>query len=537
MAAESVYMPDRERTAIESYNETLTQRFPSPDLFKRVDLTQYPRVTWKDGSELSLPRLALLMQSDPPTDSTSWEDLLFDVDADSMNSFLKMIIPLLGSAGKKIDTAILDFIARWGDTQSLRKLGDFSRSQFQQGKTARVVEVLAALSRCRNSESALSEIEYFVIHATTPAVKEAAMKALSRQLKETSRSFREIHDRNVPSLGFDARGSKIIELGSQRLSARVLSDFSIELRNEKGKVIKSIPALRKGDSSVLRDEAAHWLAESRNELKQFASNQAVRLEEGMIADFDWPAPVWKSRYLDRPLLAHLARRILWTAKRNRLERGEVFRIAEDYTLADRHDNLFQLDETMRVSVAYPLGWDDRQRSDWRTILHDYAITPLFSQCDRPVFVPTDEEYGSAYVNRFFGVPIDHRSLKSRLKRFGWSLGRFRDAFPWCLFHFRDFLPNEETVLSQRMESLEAQTIRAICFHDKVLASTDYSQELSISLAHVAFTHASEIDLKDARTSLEKFQRGSTLLPISEVPPRVFSETIRDIARLTEHASG
>ncbi|MBX9656175.1 DUF4132 domain-containing protein, partial [bacterium] len=442
-----------------------------------------------------------------------------------------------GSAGKGVDAAILDFIAYWGNTQSLRMLGDFGRSQFQKGKTARVGEVLATLSRCRNSESAISEIEYFLSRAITPTVKEAAMNALSRQVKVTNQSFREIQDRNVPNLGFEVRGPKILELGSQRLLARVLSDFSIELRNEKGKVIKSVPTLRKGDDPALRVEAAQWFAETRADLKQFASNQTVRLEEAMIADFDWPAPVWMSRYLDRPLLAHLGRRILWTAKRNRFELGESFRVAEDYTLADRHDDVFHLDETMRVSIAYPLGWDDRQRSDWRTILDDYAITPLFSQCDRLVYAPTEEEYGSAYVNRFFGVPIDHRSLKSRFKRSGWSIGRFRDAFPWCLFHFRDFLPTEETLLSNGPASIEAQTIRAICFHDKMLASTDYSQELLISLAHVAFTHASEIDLKDASTSLDGLQDGSSLLPIAEVPPRIFSETIRDIARLTEHVSG
>lgn len=530
-------MTDRPSTSTQKHNEWLIQHFPSPTPLKKIDLTQYPSVTWSDGAALSLPRLAALLQSDRSDIASSREELLREVDSNSMNSFLQESISVLGTAGRDVDAVICDFVEMWGDRESLREFGIYSRAQFEKGKHARVIDALATLSHCRDSESAIGEIMFFLNHASTPAVKQAAMNSLSQQLRDQSLSFREIADRTVPTLGFDARGPKTVDLGSQRIRARLLADFSIELRNEKEKVIKSIPTSRKGDDVSSRDEAVRWLSSTRKQLKSFVSEQTVRLEEAMIADMQWSAATWQGRYLKRPLLFQLGRRILWTAKTNRLESGKTFRIAEDYTLADQQDDFFSLEDTMRISIAYPLGWKDDQRNDWKVIVDDYAIIPLFSQWDRQTFAPTEEEFASKGVNRFFGVRIDHRSLKSRLKRWGWTIGRFQDAFPWCLFHFRDFLPGEEALLEIRTKSLEEKTIRAICFHDRVLASTDYSQEMSVSLAHVVFAYASEMDMKDAKTTLEMLHDGSALLSVSEVPPRVFSETIRDIVRLTEHVSG
>jgi len=528
-------MSERDLNSTVERNAWLAQTFPSAAPFRKIDLTQFPSITWNDGTSAPVAAIAALLRSDQTEVAFDRDNLLREIDPESANSLLVKIIPLLGSARRDLDDAIYAIIEYWGDGKSLKLLGDAARSQLKQGKNARVLDALATLSRCRNSDSAIAEIDSIVQHATTPAVREAAMNALLSQLEGKSRSFRDVRDQFVPSLGFDVRGPKIIELGSQRISARVLGDFSLELRNEKGKEIKSIPAVRKGDDGVSREQAAAWLSATRKELKQFAGDQAARLEEAMIADLTWPVPVWKSRYLERPLLAQLGRRILWTAKRNPLDAGDVFRIAEDYTLADGQDNEFHLDETMYVSIAYPLGWNDSQRSLWTTILEDYAVTPLFSQSDREVFAPVEEEYRSNSVSRFFGCRVDHRSLKNRFKRAGWNIGRFRDSFPWCLFHFRDFLPDEQSLRSMPNKSLHQRTIRAICFHDRLLASTDYTQELSVSLAHAAFARANEIDLKDARATLERMEAGSCFLPIVDVPPRVFSETIRDIVRLSGHA--
>src|SRR5204863_4660248 len=87
----------------------------------------------------------------------------------------------------------------------------------------------------------------------------------------------------------------------------------------------------------------------KKDLRSVADDQIRRLERAMVTQRRWSTAEFRELIVGHPLLWHIARRLVWVS-----DDGRSFRLAEDRTLADAHDDTLTLDDRARVGIAHPL---------------------------------------------------------------------------------------------------------------------------------------------------------------------------------------
>ncbi|MBZ0120161.1 MAG: DUF4132 domain-containing protein, partial [Sandaracinaceae bacterium] len=162
----------------------------------------------------------------------------------------------------------------------------------------------------------------------------------------------------------------------------------------------------------------------RRDASALAAVTVERLEEAMVARRAIDIEIFVNSYRDHPLLAHVARRLVW-----RSEAGATFRVAEDGTLADEHDATFELGGARWVRVAHPLELEQAARERWIERFADYEILQPYPQLERPVHRASEVDLG-AYAGRTFARPEE-------LARRGYepALGAMVKTLPWADLSF------------------------------------------------------------------------------------------------------
>lgn len=140
----------------------------------------------------------------------------------------------------------------------------------------------------------------------------------------------------------------------------------------------------------------------------------------MVVQRRWPATEFQALLAGHPLLRHLVRRLVWTT-----QDGPSFRVAEDGTLADVHDDGFELPEDVVVGVAHPLHLGDEVGA-WAQVFTDYEILQPFPQLGRPVFRLEQAERSSTTLDRFKGIEVQVGRLLGLTER-GWERGAPQDT--------------------------------------------------------------------------------------------------------------
>ena len=78
-------------------------------------------------------------------------------------------------------------------------------------------------------------------------VKLAAAQALDNAAAQFEISKEELEDRIVPDLGFDDQMERIFDYGKRKFKAVLTSSLTLEVYDEKGKLLKNMPAPGKKD--------------------------------------------------------------------------------------------------------------------------------------------------------------------------------------------------------------------------------------------------------------------------------------------------
>src|SRR4029077_2715392 len=110
--------------------------------------------------------------------------------------------------------------------------------------------------------------------------------------------------------GFDPGGNLEISVGPATgvLNITEVGELAATWRGSDGHSLKSTP-------SAVKEQHADALKAFKSQIKEIDETlraQRLRLERIYLADRDWTAPTWRARYLDEPLVAGLARRLIWS---------------------------------------------------------------------------------------------------------------------------------------------------------------------------------------------------------------------------------
>lgn len=399
------------------------------------------------------------------------------------------------------DAWILHAVAPMGGAGSVKLLDEIIRSWIKAKEKALALLTLDALSRM-NVREAKEIIPVLALCVNDSAVSREAGRLQKKQADATGLDSVEAADVLVPTLGLDPRGEFMLDYGSRTFTARLNAKLEMELFDQEGHRKRSLPAgLMTDDAIKVRQAKAAW-ATLKSSLKRLIRVQTRRLEDSMVHGYSWSLAALGKNWLSHPVLSPLARSLVWQAGAWRV------RITEDHSFANAEDDPVTLDADTSLRVAHPLRISALELTAWRERFQDYRILQILPQLNRETYDFPQEQ---AEVKRLAApshTPLKPGVLFGILEEDGWQFkgpyGLYNSA--WKTF------PEENITawitftgfLTSRIADSESQVLRT-CFFQKGSAMLEDS------------THT------------------SVLLPLSQVPLVVYSETLRRLHRLCQAA--
>ncbi|HWO63430.1 MAG TPA: DUF4132 domain-containing protein [Umezawaea sp.] len=306
-----------------------------------------------------------------------------------------------------------------GDDEVVRRLVPLIRAWPGEAQHARAVtglDVLAAIG----TDAALAALNSIAQRVKFAGLKNRAQEKIRDVAEELGLSAEQLSDRLVPDFGLDDASTLTIDYGPRRFTVGFDENLRPFVLDESGKRLKDLPKPGAKDDAEVAPAEHKRFGQLKKDVRTIAGDQIVRLESAMVRLRRWPAPEFRTLLAEHPLLWHLVRRLVWTT-----EDGRSFRVAEDRSFADVHDDAFDLPEDALVGVAHPLHLGAAV-AGWAEVFADYEILQPFRQLGRPVHRLEESERTAVVLDRFKGLQVDVGRLLGLTKR-GWQRGAPMDA--------------------------------------------------------------------------------------------------------------
>ncbi len=422
---------------------------------------------------------------------------------------------------------------RHADARSPRTLADLMMTSLKKvpGVGPRAVKLanacvwglgeMAASGDLAIRESAVGQLARLKAKVTFKTTLKMIEKALDKAAQASGMSREDLEELGVPSFGFKG-GVLREELGGASVELRVEGNRVVtRWTNEKGKPVKSPPAAVKREFK----EEVKELQQAAKDAEGILLAGRSRLDNLYLAQKSWPLSDWRERYLDHGLLSTIAGRLIWTITAG--GRDTVALWVEDrwFGFDGRPTDIEDHDATVRL--WHPIGEEPEAVVAWRDFLMDREITQPFKQADREVYVLTDAERNTGtYSNRFAAHILKQHQFNALCGARGW-----RNTLRLLV---------DDSYAPPTLE-LPGWGLRAEFWVEGAETApgadqTDTGTYLYLATDQVRFYRADA-----ARNSAHAGGGGygtsaggpgrgnpNQPLPISDVPPLVFSEVMRDV---------
>jgi hypothetical protein len=300
-------------------------------------------------------------------------------------------------------------------------------------------------------------------------------------------------ERAVEMHGLEPDGTASISLsrGSALLQVNGTT-VSLSFIDETGAQRQAFPAaVKEADADTLTE-----LRERAKAIRKTIATERGRLEELLREQRSWTLEDWTSLYLDHPITGQLARRLIWRF-------GTLDGIPVDATTArTAAGEVRPIPRGCTVELWHPIAATPDEIHDWRAhLLATEAVQPL-KQAYRELYLraPAEEET-RVYSNRFAGHVIRQTQAKSLMKKRGWQ--------PVAVAWWDDGIDH-----GAARRTYEAAGIRAEFFFDPVLDIEPDTTDL------YPYCTTDQVRFFAAATD--------EAIELPEVPPLVFTETMRDV---------
>ena len=334
----------------------------------------------------------------------------------------------------------------------------------------------------------LGRVRAMLKQATAVADVEQAIDAASERLGIPRAEFEE---RVVPTFDLGPDGVLRRELGKHTAEVAIGNDLKAKLVfiTANGKRLKSVPAAVK----AAHPEAVAELKALAKDVTTMAQAQRLRLERLLLDERDWPLDSWRERYLEHPVVAPVARRLIWTV-------GGTTCLWRDGVLVDADGAAVEPDAGARVALWHPVAAGPDEVLAWRRALEESETVQPFKQAHREIYLLTDAERETrVYSNRFAAHVLRQHQFAALARGRGWRYA-LQGAFD---------SPDEEATLQLRGHGL------AVSFYVERPWGDEEDWNDSGIFNHVL-------------TDQVRFDDGRDVVALDTVPARVFSEIMRDV---------
>ena len=321
-------------------------------------------------------------------------------------------------------------------------------------------------------------------------------KALSALAAARGMTTGELEEIGLPDYGFAADGRLEIAVGPATAVLAITDTNTLETtwRGADGTPLKGPPAeVKAGHSDDLK-----LLRAQAKEIGETLKAQCVRLERLYLDEREWSFGLWTARYLNEPLVARAARRLVW-----------AFRPGDRWvTGLPEADGIFdaagtRLDvaaDDVRVKLWHPMQSEASHVLAWRRRLASLDVTQPFKQAHREIYVLTDAERDDAHP--FEPLRRTHRSAAPVPGAL--SGARLELSCLWQLGSGQH--PADQAPAGQRNSILSSGSIRS-----KISLDQERQQFRHLSTDQVRFTNGE-----------------GELVALERVPSILFSELMRDV---------
>jgi hypothetical protein len=353
-----------------------------------------------------------------------------------------------------------------------------------------------------SSTAAVAQLSRIKTRAKHASIKTQLAKAFDVASEKTGLSPDDLEDIAVPTCGLTAVGECRQQLGDVTAVLQVKPGASAELTWLKpdGRAQASVPSAVKESFAA----EAKTLQRMKKDIDKLHPAQRARLEQLFLRQRSWTFPDFRTRFLDHPLVGTLARRLIW-----RLNRGERHGdgIWRDGQLVDAGDQpLDWLDDGSRVSVWHPIDSSVDEVRAWRDWLESHELSQPFKQAHREVYLLTDAERATSnYSNRFAAHILKQHAFAALCHQRCW----------------RYTLQGEWDSANTPTLELPLWDLRVEFWLHQIPQAGPISERNDLSHRMVYLYVSSD--------QVRFYRRGEFVpLPLTDVPPHVFSEVMRDV---------
>ena len=295
------------------------------------------------------------------------------------------------------------------------------------------------------------------------------------------------------------------ELSPEGTSTKVFDDISMVLTVDSRKVILSFSR----EGKVLKAIPKATVSEFSREIKELKSlqkqlettlrNQRERIESLYLQNRRIPFRSWQDRYFNHPLLKAIVRNLIWTFTIGETKDSYIF---HDDGWKDLRGNPVNVTlDAAEVELWHPLFSSSDEVSLWRDLIFSFEISQPFKQAFREIYVLTDAEARTGtYSNRFAAHILKQHQMAALGRTRGWRIQ---------LLGFFDAGYREPTRV------IPQHNLRARFYIEIIEIEADAMTDSGIAL----YVSSDLVEFLD-----ERMER----VNLSEVPPIVFSEILRDV---------
>jgi len=302
-------------------------------------------------------------------------------------------------------------------------------------------------------------------------------KAKDEAAKRAGMDPIDLEELALPTFGLDVTGRVRIPIDAYEAELAVVGEDVTLTWYGGGKRLKAMPAALKGHAD-LKD-----LKTTQKELAALVPTLRYQLERWMMEPREWTLADLRTRYLDHPLAAALARRLIYVAGK----RTVIF--IDGYPL-DVDGKQLDLADDSRLSLWHPLGRPASELAAWRKLLESLGVTQPIKQLDREIYVADAKA-----ASRFAGKVVRQHQFAALCRERGWTYrlqGQFDSA-------------------NTPMKELPAYGL-AIELEAEPAGNEVAGTGIFVSL----------------RTGNVRFSRNGKTVKPADVPARCFSEAMRDV---------
>jgi hypothetical protein len=348
-------------------------------------------------------------------------------------------------------------------------------------------------------------------------IREEAEKLVNLLAERKGWTRDELADRTIPSAGFDSGGEMLLDYGSRSFLVTLDKEFNLNLTNESGEKIKSLPEARKDEDAEMVKEAKQLFGNAKKQLKQILELQKERLYEAMCTQRVWQFQDWDLFLNRHPIVGRFTQRLVWSVfDFDKEGLAKSFRPLADGTLTDASDTEVTITPEAVIRPAHACAMLPEEAKAWQAHLADYEIKPLFDQFGKEPFRLPESKREEIKLTDFEGHLLEAFKLRGQALKLGYRRGEAEDGAFFCKY-------------KKVFSSLGIEAV--IEFTGNGLPE----ENVTVALTNLHFTRKAEEDEQDEGD--EESKDNYEQMPLGEVPAVLLSEIWNDMRSIASQGTG